>query len=474
MQSIKNRVLKLRRLDEYRTRKVLKYRRFFREEKRRNRKAKIRLIKAENGKNWNEKAFFSFLKSTKFVENDKTRLKYIDNKVLVSVPPVFSLMKNPEEVLRVYHLLYQLSSKKDLKGIYFDHSNCIELDIGASTIMDVLVMNLDNLFKRRRNRGLDYSGILPADNSIKVLLFVSGLLNHLNVDPEIKQKIKESIKVELLELINGGKHTNTYRVSNAETSATTSTKITEYFNNCLNTQGIELTTDGLILISSIVAEVIDNCRIHSGEFKQWFTLGHYIIKPGEEHGECNLVIFNFGQTIYEGLKRHMDNIPEDSTDSISLDLKNSLYKLTSLHSKKKFFGPSWNEEVLWTLYALQDGVSRFRTDKTSDRGTGTVEFINAFQQIGDTIHGKQSEMCLISGNAMINFTNKYRISDVIKDGEPRQIIAFNKENDLNLPPDKNNVRLLKNYFPGTILNIKFYIDGEFISQKLEGVQDVDN
>lgn len=45
----------------------------------------------------------------------------------------------------------------------------------------------------------------------------------------------------------------------------------------------------------------------------------------------------------------------------------------------------------------------------------------------------------------------------------RNIITFNKEQDLDLPPDKNYVKRLNNRFPGTIISMEFYIDRNYIN-----------
>jgi len=81
-----------------------------------------------------------------------------------------------------------------------------------------------------------------------------------------------------------------------------------------------------------------------------------------KYGVCHLTIFNFGQTIYEGLK----------TEQTSGEMKNRLRSMSKLH--EGYFGiGGWDEECLWTLYALQDGVSRFYDKvKSPSRGTGTI------------------------------------------------------------------------------------------------------
>ena len=47
----------------------------------------------------------------------------------------------------------------------------------------------------------------------------------------------------------------------------------------------------------------------------------------------------------------------------------------------------------------------------------------------------------------------------------KRIIAFNKENDIYAPPDRNNVIKMSEYFPGTVISLKFYLDNRYITSK---------
>ena len=48
--------------------------------------------------------------------------------------------------------------------------------------------------------------------------------------------------------------------------------------------------------------------------------------------------------------------------------------------------------------------------------------------------------------------------------ETRKIIAFNKKNSLYEPPDPEAVRRIKSYFPGTIIDMKFVLDKEYLEK----------
>lgn len=396
--------------------------------------------------------FLKFIKKTSFRKKTRFR-KNSENEVIVKIPEVFSLIRNPDACIEVYCNIMNAFYKNDLDGMYFDHTYCRELEIGASTVMDVFVMNLE---KHKKNQGIEFSlaGRLPIEEKCKTMLIVSGIIKHLEFK-EIEQETMDSYPGEIrrLDLISGGKSTSTYRVNHSLTSDIVATKVAHYFEECLTTQGLGIKPEGKAYIGQLVGETINNCQLHSGDFSQFYTLGHYFSEDGAGYGECQIVIFNFGQTIYEGLKHN-------ALDSSTV---NDLQEITKLHTNKGLFKFNhWDEEVLWTLYALQDGVSREKSEEDPDRGTGTVKLIESFQNIGATLKGKIAEMSIISGSTHIYFDGKYTIKREKRNNEYRDIIAFNEKNDLEDVPDKNYVKKLNNYFPGTIICLDFYIDRDYI------------
>lgn len=411
------------------------------------------------------KSFIDFVKNTKFMNNSVTVTKSdTKGKVIVEIPESFSLIKNPDEAIRVYTTIFKSGTSK-MRSFFFDHSKCKELDIGASTVMDVLTINMEKYQKIKFGREINFVGRFSEDNSINELLHVSGILKFLDVNEEIRQKIIEKNKnLKTLELIRGGHHSTTMLVSKNLDSGTVGTKLINYFNECLLTQNHELSIKGRSYFSRLISEAIDNCKLHSGEFGQFFVHGHYDIKESESYGECSIVLFNFGDSIYEGFKK----------TKLSDEIKRGLKRLTNIHVGS-FFRSDWNEEVLWTLYALQENVSRLRgtSEKDQTRGVGTINLINSFQKIGWTSEGVSPVMSIISGSTFILFNNEYSMTEKDINGESLKTIAFNSENNLELPPDPNNVRMLKNFFPGTIITMKFNLDRKYL-EKIKNEVDLDN
>jgi hypothetical protein len=417
-----------------------------------------RLLKKRNknkhsvqNKCFKKNILLEYLSSTKFPQKQKVKIS--NKKAILKIPSIFSFTENPDETIETLQKLFNL--RKGVNSIAIDHSECEIIGLGAEAIMDVILMNIKKE-KYLKMKNLHLEGKLPNDQTLFELLYVSGILKHLNIskDNPSPHRIKK------LDLIYGGNDISFKRNKSSE-SGVVSTEVTKYFIECLNTKSFDLSPEGISYFSEIVGEVINNCEKHSGSFCQWYTIGHYNLNIEGDYGECHLVIFNFGQTIYEGLKN----------DIKSSELKDELKNLSDQHQNRGFFSLSkkWDEELLWTLYALQDGVSRVY-DKllNPDRGTGTIKLISHFQSLGDTKDGKKSLMSIVSGNTCIYFDGKYSLENKkLENGETRQLMTFNKEKDLTVPPDSNNVRKLKNYFPGTVISMKFYLDRVFIESKME-------
>ena len=451
MKNSTKRKLKKRRYWEKVSRKALKKKNKIKKSKiRKQKKDKRQHIDQNKRKN---NILLDFLTLSNF--NKKRRTDIYNNKATIYIPEIFSFIENPDDTIETLQRVMYLGLRKDVHEIELDHSNCSELEIGASAVMDILLLCVKDL-KRIKGKTFNLGGVLPEDKNIREILFISGILNTLGLvrHDELPSMVKK------LEMIHGGSDVLKIFRNQHYTSGEAATEITNYFNDCLSTQGFNLNSEGKKLVSEMVGEVIDNCGLHSGDFSQWYAIGHYTMTGHVEYGECMLSIFNFGQTIYEGL----------NSPSTSPIIKDDLLNMSKTH--RGFFGVGgWCEEVLWTLYSLQDGVSRLRDSQTDpDRGTGTIKLINSFQQIGDTYKGKKAKMSIVSGNSYILFDHKYSLKEINIQGangmEKRSIIAFNSTNNLDEPPDANNVKRLHNYFPGTIISMKFYLDKKFIAERI--------
>jgi hypothetical protein len=202
--------------------------------------------------------------------------------------------------------------------------------------------------------------------------------------------------------------------------------------------------------------VLDNAEQHAGGSPEWYTIGYYDrLEDPEDGGTCHIVLLNFGQTIYESL----------NSEQTSPEMIRAIKDLADTHRSRGWFKvmaknfdilfPIWEEQALWTLYSLQEGVSRFRNlQGGEDRGNGTVKMIEFFSDVASG----NPQMALVSGRTHIFFDNKYKMATrTVAGGEQRKVIAFNESNDLNERPDHHYVKSISGNFPGTLISLRFQL-----------------
>lgn len=373
------------------------------------------------------------------------------SRATIEIPEVFSISEDAEAAIQLLRKTYTLCQNKKIKEIHFDHSNCVNLGLSASTIMDIIVLAVGK-YRDKSGKALDLSGDLPHDSKARDILLASGLPFHLKADSRAHF---DEDHVERFETIKGG-----HSIS-ANKADETATKLTIYFNKCLKTQNMELNNEGKRVLGRILGEVISNCEIHGGDSSTWYTQGHYQIKEDNSYGEMQLLFLNLGETIYEDLKKHS-----------SSETKQKLCHI--MKEQRRYINSRWDEEMIYTVLALQEGISRLR-DKSIDgyegRGSGTVSMIEMFYDIGKSQNGLKPQMTIVSGNTQIKFTDNYKMKpmlfkdDVVFETGEKQIIAFNDENDIYAPANSNNVIKMSQFFPGTVISLKFYLDGRYIINK---------
>jgi len=371
---------------------------------------------------------------------------------VVKIPEIFSLLDEPATAISALSKIRGACAANSTKEIHLDHSRCKRLGLCASVVTDVLLLQARN---RRKGNPLALSGTNSKDADVNIMIRATGILHNIKhpyavLPEEIERTIRRS------ELYSG-KASRRERSRHCDIAAT---KLIDYFNNCLGTHGFELSDEGIRDLSALITEVIGNAEEHGGH---WYTIGFYRQKTSAlATGECHIVLFNFGQSIYESL----------DSDSASDELKSHIRALADRHRRRGFMDlltrRRWSEESLWTLYALQEGVSRFSfTERGRDRGNGTVKMIEFFLSLA----GRSAKMCILSGKAYILFDGKYRPQDrPIGASETRKIVAFNRANDLEKPPNRKYVFTLPQGFPGTLISLRFSLRKANLETLMEGKQ----
>lgn len=372
--------------------------------------------------------------------------------VEITIPPVFSISENPEETIKLLRQIYTIGKTPQNGKICFNYDKCQTMGLSASTILDVIILALEQLH-REKNWDWELEGNLPTSENVRTILCASGLPYHLNVQPPW---LVNEERIKCFETVSGESNGRRGKSSN------TATNLTKYFDTCLGTQGLELNDEGKRLLGGIMGEVLENCDNHGGKDGTWYTQGHYQLIKGNKYGEMQLLFLNLGNTIFEGFKSGTSK----ETKKRLVYIENAIrYELNN----------QIDQEVLYTLLSLQEGISRLR-DKSKEgyagRGSGTVRMIQFFQDIGETEDNDMAQqLTILSGKVFINFNSKYKMEEVNFDGDEafgtgsKNIIAFNQYNDIFREPDVTCVKKIRENFPGTVISLKFYLDGRYIRKQ---------
>lgn len=239
------------------------------------------------------------------------------------------------------------------------------------------------------------------------------------------------------------------------------TQVLEYLLQCLNHVGHKLDPDEVHQLGKLLGEVIDNAETHSS-VPYYYLVCHFEKLPrpdsADRFGRLQFAIVNFGQSIYERLK--------DPTACLNKRVVEEMRALSSRYTQNKWyqlFGRSGDlqEETLWTLYALQDGVSSV----AGRRGNGTMEFVSQFLSLREEEPDNKSSLLLLSGNTRIRFDGKYPIEEQQRAGERHRIITFNPEKSFDYKPDADYVTFAPRYFPGTLLYADLYLASHHLADK---------
>lgn len=362
----------------------------------------------------------------------------------VASPKVFSFIENPEETLTTMRGVVRAALTRDTRSISIDQEACSLIDHGAESVLSAIGL------ESRAMMGVRFKGSFPKSEKERDIVLATGLPKALGVP------LPEPPDFLTFPLYKGrGSRAQAAESGMSERAAT---RLADYVDQCLASYGFELTRSGALYLTSLVGEVLGNAEDHSGQRNAWLS-GYLRQPPDQPHGDCHISIFNFGRTIAESL----DDLPAESL------LRRSISDLTERHQRGTFFrSRRWEPENLMTVFALQDGVSRYNTGKDSlgdDRGRGTADLISFFQRLGQAADPSVKPiMCLVSGRTQILFDGTYEMREMPFEAGPARVIAFNDENDIYRPPDPRVVRCLKKPFPGTLISLRFYLDSAHLER----------
>lgn len=367
----------------------------------------------------------------------------------------FSFIDYPEETVQKFSEIAEAECLSKEVHLNFNDSMCY--DMGPYLVL-ALIKN--DLPKQHLQRGLITEEVTQVLDSV-------GLLDYMNIVPQRpKVQVKPAANDQLFEelappnvlddvmpfnLRSGGG----IDAKNLAESEQRDEKVAQDFLNTLR-KWIQKHNPKQVIseemgsqICSVMTELFDNALRHSDpktEAGQWHTVGvlqKRKDKMGRDIVVCNIAILNIGKTIAETLDQAPENVLEGINSYIELH-------------KNKF-----ETDTLKTVCALQDKVSRVHPQKGNAtlNGVGLMTSImTVFSPLFvSNLPQYEPSFTLLSGRSWISATLPY-----IKDsGEyGKRQLAFNGDNDLNLPPDAECVKTLSRAFPGTIVSLRFVIGAD--------------
>ncbi|GGF57709.1 hypothetical protein GCM10011332_08990 [Terasakiella brassicae] len=282
-----------------------------------------------------------------------------------------------------------------------------------------------------------------------------GLAQYMDISLAADNDNVDVWSFRLRERRKQGTSFNQNSVINAPTFSKVSDDLVETIDDWLGAlkKPLELSGEGKYRVNNIVTEILNNAERHSSQDRDgnWVVAGFMARRSGHiadveiDTYACHIAFVSTGMTIAESISRAETN--------------ETLKRLNTYIQKHK---NSFSEETLSTVFALQDGISRF-TQSKSKGGVGFMDVIELVNDLGSTNHKCFSpSISIISGNTCILLKDNYNSMHQNKDGIRSQF--FNPSNSLDFPPDYNYVFSTKQKIPGTVISLRFYLDSDYLSK----------
>ena len=374
----------------------------------------------------------------------------------IEIPNKFSFLDNTEQSIDVFSKMLSALLLGNKNSVTFDYINCNEIDLCTQVIFDIILKEYDKFTKLSVNKKLPWprihGGVNMHNESVSKMMWSVGSPSNLG----IKSNNFRDVEKLNLQIYDHTKEKDANR--RMEKKDIDTTEIAEYVMNSLKKVGKKLTPRKRDDLCNVIGEILINAEEHSTT-KHRISCGYFIEKniKDKHYGLFQLVILNFGQTIYEKFK---------SEDCPNKDIVDNMKRLSKKYTESFFFIPrKFEEETLWTLYALQEGVTSISTDSYK-RGNGSIRFIESFFNIkGSQRDDNISRMTIVSGNTKIVFDGSYSITDgKSSNGTCHKMMTFNKSGSLDDKPDNEYVKHTDYYFPGTMICAELLLNDDDVKK----------
>lgn len=347
---------------------------------------------------------------------------------------------------------------KELISTYFlregnlsiDFSKCEQASVANFSLLEIIMSEIVEV-KEAYNRGR-YE---HCDKRIKVIRSTK--------DVKTNKYLHSFMGVKLPENQNDGSFYNKkslirqkQRTLKENPKALVSHEMVEFFNKSINGVGLELRIDGRRAIEKLMGEVLGNAEDHSEPYSYWYVDGISFLeqKNDLEVVDLNFAIMNIGPSMFEGFEGTKEK------NKKNYELCERLY---DIHKSKFTLFNHFEKESLFTMYLLNDGISRLKYEDNS-RGNGTIRFLEAFITLGSFGASDprfKSELNVISGHTTLTCDNDMH---AYKNDQNSNSLSLNKQKDIEELPDKEYLTYNKEYYPGTILECHIFLNKDFFEQ----------
>ena len=369
----------------------------------------------------------------------------------ITIPPHFSIIENADQsILAIRQLISALFVEKH-RFVIINYEKCNVVELNAQVIMDIILKDYIK-YCTISKKPYNIKGINIKNEDVKKLLFSVGspaVLKSKTI--EFEDVIKYPLCVHDIEKTKDPEK----RINQKDIDTTT---LVDYVIDSLKRMNKRLDNKKRHDLCTVIGETLINAEEHSTT-KYRFSIGYFQEeKIHDKHfGVFRLVILNFGKTIYEKFK---------DKDCPNQDIVEKMNDLSKNYTTRNFFSSKkFEEETLWTLYALQEGVTSIPYEKYQSRGNGSIRFIESFFNIkGSPDNDSISRMIIASGKSRIVFDGSYGIVKKNDNGEVYRVMTFNKSGSLDNKPDDKFVYNCDYYFPGTLISVKLLLNDDDIKQ----------
>ncbi len=377
---------------------------------------------------------------------------------IIEIPKMFSIIEAPVES---YLSLKKIISALLLEGnqeVILDYKNCEKVGLGTQVLLDIILIDFLRFSNKCRQIDRNHKDYFPIkiggvninNEEVQKMMFSVGSPVTLKVR---EQNFSDIIPYKLCIHDNEKEKDYNKRIEKKELDTT---EMADYVIDSLARMNKKLTPTRIDDLCTVIGEILINAEEHSTT-KFRFSIGYFKEEKIENkhYGIFRLVILNFGKTIYEKFK---------DDDCPNKEIVAKMKELSKAYTRKKFFSLNkFEEENLWSLYALQEGVSSV-SPTDFKRGNGSIRFIDSFFNIKGSIEVDNiSNLNIQSGNTRIHFNGEYSIVTKTNfNNDTFKVMTFNKSGNIEEKPDSRFVFQTKYYFPGTIISAKlFFNDDDF-------------